>query len=101
MSGKYIVNPLTGRNIRVGGRIYSDLLRKNVIKTKHFDSDDSDSDDSDDSDSGNSSSSSVYELRRKPIEYVSSSDDDDNININKLTEQDKKYILKAARKIKR
>lgn len=108
MSNRYVLNPLTNRNVKVGGRIYNQLIKRNLISPYNKHSDDDSDDESNESfynDSDYSSydesdsESSVYEIRRKNTEYISECDDD--VDIDALDDDEKEYILKVANKINR
>ena len=96
---RYVVNPLTNRNVKVGSRTYLDLCRLKVFKTggnNNF------QDDSSSSSSESESESEPYTIQKNfndTDDEISNESGDDGIN-EKLTLEQKKYFIKMAKKIK-
>lgn len=84
---KYVVNPYTGRNVKVGSRIYKNLVNSGAFKKSEYESDDSISEESSSSQSSNS--------------IVSILSEDNVIDPkNDLTQEERELIIELANQLK-
>ena len=87
---KYVVNPYTGRNVKVGSRIYKNLVNSGAFKKSEYESDDSISEEYESDDSSQSSNSIVSILS------------EDNVidPKNDLTQEERELIIELANQLK-